>query len=434
MAVNIGIVTCLTIAFALLEPLGLADGTATRVAVAFPLAFLPFSLLCLALARRGRLQLAVRLYVWGNFAATSLAVWLFEGTLSPAWLLYIWTISVAGSLLSPAHALGMTMAVVGFFVALAGLTHAGLYQPRFTFSPAGLAFLEVSVRMIMLVSTVGILTFLNTRGLRRALSKLEREVAERRLVEASLRQSEERVRQAQKMDALGRLAGGVAHDFNNLLVGILSGSEEIFEQLPADHPMRPVATEIAATGRRAAALVRQLLTFSRKSEHRPVPTDLGASLLGLAQLLRRVLGARVTLEVASTPGSWPVLIDPTNLEQVIMNLSINARDSMPDGGRLRLEAYSVELTGRSGEPAGVPHGRWACLAVQDTGAGMSPEVRERIFEPFFTTKRAGEGTGLGLATVFGIVEQARGLILVESEPGHGTLFRIYLPAAAAPAA
>jgi signal transduction histidine kinase len=433
-ALSIGIVTCLTMVFALLQPLGLADATASRVALAFPLAFLPFSLLCLALARSGRLQLAVRLYVWGNFAATTLAVWLFEGTLSPAWLLYIWTITVAGTLLAPGQALGMTLAVVGCFLALAGLGHAGLYQPRFTFSPAGLAFLEISVRMIMLVSTVGFLTFLNTRGLRRALSELEQEVAERQRVEASLRQSQERVRQSQKMDALGRLAGGVAHDFNNLLVGILSGSEELREQLPVDHPLQPVAAEISATGQRAAALVRQLLTFSRQSDHRPVPTDLGACVLDLARLLSRLLGSGITLEVATSPDTWPVLIDPTNLEQVVMNLSINARDSMPGGGNLRLEAYPVELRGAAGEPSGVPPGRWTCLAVQDTGTGMSTEVRERIFEPFFTTKAAGEGTGLGLATVFGIVEQARGLILVESEPGRGTLFRVYLPAAAAPAA
>jgi signal transduction histidine kinase len=432
MALNIGIVTCLTITFGLLQPLGLADATSSQVALAFPVLFLTFSLLCLALARSGRLQLAVRLYVWGNFAATTLAVWLFEGTLSPGWLLYIWTITVAGSLLSPGHALGMTTAVLGCFVALAGLTQAGHYQPHFTFSPAGHAFLEVSVRMIMLVSTVGFLTFLNTRGLRQALSALEQEVAERRRVEASLRQSQERMRQAQKMDALGRLAGGVAHDFNNLLVGILSGSDEIIERLPADHPVQPVAAELKATGQRAAALVRQLLTFSRKSDHRPVPTDLGACVLGLAQLLRRVLGAQVTLEVSAAPGSLPVLIDPTNLEQVVMNLSINARDSMPEGGRLRIETYAVELEGRSGEPAGVPPGRWSCLAVQDTGTGMTAEVRERIFEPFFTTKAAGQGTGLGLATVFGIVEQARGMILVESEVGQGTLFRIYLPAASAP--
>jgi signal transduction histidine kinase len=433
MALNVGIVACLTMAFALLQPLGLADATSSNVALAFPILFLPFSLLCVGLARTGRLQLAVRLYVWGNFAATTLAVWLFEGTLSPAWLLYIWTISVAGSLLSPGHALGMTTAVVACFLALSGLTHSGLYQPRFTFSRAGLDFLEISVRMIMLISTVGFLTFLNTRGLRRALSELEQEVAERQRIEASLQLVQERVRQAQKMDALGRLAGGVAHDFNNLLVAILSGCEEIREQLPPEHPMQPVAAEISAAGQRAAALVRQLLTFSRKSDHRPVPTDLGGCVLGLAQLLRRVINSGITLEVSTAPGTWPVLIDPTNLEQVIMNLSINARDSMPAGGNLRLEAYPVELRGAAGEPSGLPPGRWTCLAVQDTGTGMSTEVRERIFEPFFTTKAAGEGTGLGLATVFGIVEQAGGQILVESEPGRGTLFRVYLPAAAAAA-
>jgi two-component system cell cycle sensor histidine kinase/response regulator CckA len=521
------------------------------VALAFPLAFLPLSALCLWLARSGRLPAAVRLYVWSNFGALTLAIWLFEGTLSPAWLLYVWTITTAGTLITPGHALRMTAVVACYFALLFGLTRAGLYRPVFTFSPAGLEYLEVSVRMIVLVSTAGVLTFLNMRGLQQALTTLQQQVVERQRAETTLRRSEarfraliekasdlivvvgadglvsfwspsaaetlgwsaseaegrrwsqefhpedrgqvaaalerllglpgkavtfsarqrrrdgtwrlmqvvarnllldpavegvvtngrditdqrlleEQLRQSLKMDALGRLAGGVAHDFNNLLVAILGGSNYVLEQLPADHPMAREVTEIRAAGERAARLVRQLLTFSRKSAHQPVLTDLNAGALGLETFLRRTIGAHVLLEVVPAPQPWALRIDPTNLEQVVINLALNARDSMPDGGRLRIEAYNVEVTGRAGDPPGVAPGRWACLAVQDTGTGMSTEIRERIFEPFFTTKKVGEGTGLGLSTVFGIVEQARGLIRVESEPGHGTLFAIYLPAAEPP--
>jgi PAS domain S-box-containing protein len=548
MRVNVGIVSCLTVLFAMLEPLGLADVTASRVAIAFPVVFLPFSLLCLRLAGRGRLRLAVHLYVWVDFAATTLAIWLFEGPHSPAWLLYIWTITIAGTLLTPAYALRLTGAVGAYLAVLVALEQAGLYQPRFTFAPATLALLEASLRTIMLVSTVGFLTFLNMRSLRQALATAEQEVAERRRVEASLRRSEERFRaliekasdlivvigadglvsfwspsaaqalgwtaaeavgrpwldeihpedrarvwvaleeldhhpeatvaitvrqrrsdgswrlmqvaarnllldpavqgvvancrditeqrkleeqfrQSLKMDALGRLAGGVAHDFNNLLAAILAGCDLALEQLPAGSPAADEVAEIEATGRRAAALVRQLLTFSRKSAHHPVLTDLNAGALGLEQLLRRTIGSHISLEVLPCPAPWPLVIDPTNLEQVVMNLALNARDSMPRGGRLRLEVYNVEVTGVSGDPPGLAAGCWACLVVQDTGSGMGAEVRERIFEPFFTTKEAGTGTGLGLSTVFGVVEQARGTILVESEPGHGTMFRVYLPAA-----
>jgi PAS domain S-box-containing protein len=528
MLVNVGIVVCLTLVFAALEPLGLADATASRVAIAFPLLFIPVAGICVALSRRGRLRLAAWLYVWFDFGATTLAVWLFEGTLSPAWLLYIWTITVAGTLLTPAWALRMTGAVLGYFVLLFGLGQAGLYRPIFTFSPAGLEFLEVSVRMLMLVSTVGFLTFLNRRGLQRSEDRFraliekstdlivvigadgqiafwspsaaeslgwsaedavgrrwadELHPDDRAAVSAALaglaaapgataivtarqrrrdgqwrlmqivvrnllhdpavqgfvtnarditdqRRLEEQFRQSQKMDALGRLAGGVAHDFNNLLTGILGASDYVLEQLPRNHPLAGEVAEIRSTGERAASLVRQLLTFSRKNATCPVRTDLNAGALGLEKLLRRTLGAQVSLEVLPAPDPWPLLVDPTNLEQVVLNLALNGRDSMPGGGRLQIQVSNVETRGRSGEPAGLPPGRWACLTVQDTGGGMSTEVRERIFEPFFTTKATGLGTGLGLSTVFGIVEQARGRILVESEPGRGTMFSVYFPAAA----
>jgi PAS domain S-box-containing protein len=552
MLIGLGIVLSLAAVFALLQPLGLADATATGVVLAFPLAFLPLSAGCLWLARRGHLPVAVRLYVWFSFISITLAIWLFEGTLSPAWLLYIWTITIAGTLLTPAYALRMTGAVAAYFVLLLLLTRSGLYRPHFTFIPAGLQFLEVALRMIMLVSTVGLLTFLNMRGLQEVLGDLETEVAERTRAEATLRRSEarfraliekatdlivvvgadglvsfwspsaaetlgwsatealgrrwseefheadreqvaaalarlagrpektvaftarqrrrdgtwrlmqvvarnllfdpaveglvtnarditdqrrleEQFRQSQKMDALGRLASGVAHDFNNLLVAILGGSDLVLEQLAADHPAAQEVVEIRAAGDRAAKLVRQLLTFSRTSAHQPVLTDLNTGALGLEKFLRRTIGAHVELEVVPAQRAWTLRIDPTNLEQVVMNLALNARDSMPGGGRIRIEAYNVEVTGRRDDPVGVAPGRWACLAVQDTGSGMSAEVRERIFEPFFTTKKVGEGTGLGLSTVFGIVEQASGTILVESEPGHGTMFRVYLPAAEAPA-
>ena len=243
-----------------------------------------------------------------------------------------------------------------------------------------------------------------------------------------LRRAREQLLQSQKMEAVGQLASGIAHDFNNLLLVIMSSAEFLRENLPPDDPNRTDVGEICDAGERASHLVRHLLAFGRKSTHKPVTVDINGVVQGLEKLLRRAIGENVGVSVSLGRDLWPTRIDPVHLEQVLMNLSVNARDAMPDGGKLRIETRNVSLDDPPAECRDLPPGRHVALTVSDTGCGMSPEVAARIFEPFFTTKGRGQGTGLGLATVYGIVSQASGKITVASELGQGTTFAIYLPA------
>ncbi len=235
------------------------------------------------------------------------------------------------------------------------------------------------------------------------------------------------VTQAQKLDSLGKLAGGVAHDFNNLLTGILGYAQFLADSLPPGSEAREDADEIRRASARAAALTRQLLTFSSKQPVTPVDLDLNGLTLGLSKLLRRLIGEHVELAVLPAEPAPFVHADPGQLEQVLVNLAINARDAMPNGGVLRIETHVLTLDAHQG-PTGPSRGRWAMLRVHDTGVGMSEETRARLFEPFFTTKAKGKGTGLGLATCFGIVKQCGGHIRVRSEPGAGATFEVLLPA------
>jgi PAS domain S-box-containing protein len=248
---------------------------------------------------------------------------------------------------------------------------------------------------------------------------------------------EEQFHQAQKLESVGRLAGGVAHDFNNLLTVILSCSEALKQDLPdADPVALEDLEEIHAAGLRARDLTRQLLAFARKQVIAPVELDVSAVVKGSEKLLRRVLGEDIELTVEAAPGLWPVHADPGQVEQVLVNLAVNARDAMPRGGKLAIETRNVEVSAdEAAAGGGARPGSWVGVRVRDTGAGMTPEVKAHLFEPFFTTKEQGRGSGLGLATVHGITAQAGGVIRVESEPGRGTTFEILFPrSTAAPAA
>ena len=258
---------------------------------------------------------------------------------------------------------------------------------------------------------------------------LIREMDERRAAEEALRKSEQELRHSQKMEAVGRLAGGVAHDFNNLLTAIIGYADLINARQPNDPVVRQHADLIHKAGEQAAALTKQLLAFSRKQLLQPRVIDLNQLVIDMEKLLRRVIGERFDLEVRPEAEMGRVMADPSQIEQVILNLGVNARDAMPTGGRLCIRTANVYLDAIHARriSASLASGDYVELSVVDSGAGMDEETKAHIFEPFFTTKGPGKGTGLGLATVYGIVRQSGGGIAVESELGKGSTFHIYLP-------
>jgi PAS domain S-box-containing protein len=259
-----------------------------------------------------------------------------------------------------------------------------------------------------------------------------RDITEKKMMEAALRHSEEQLRQAQKMEAVGRLAGGVAHDFNNVLTAIFGYTDLLLDQVDEDDPRRPDMEEIRRAAERAAALTRQLLAFSRKQVMQPRLINLNDVISGMRQLLERLVGMDVRLEITADPQLDTVRADPGQVEQVLMNLAANARDAMPEGGRVHVTTRNEEVRERTDARPGLGAGHYVVIEVVDTGTGMPAEVRDRVFEPFYTTKELGKGTGLGLATVYGIVKQMGGGIYLESEPGQGTTFAVYLPRALDP--
>jgi two-component system cell cycle sensor histidine kinase/response regulator CckA len=261
----------------------------------------------------------------------------------------------------------------------------------------------------------------------RLLRSLQDELAQRRKAQEALKRTEEQLLHAQKMEAVGRLAGGIAHDFNNLLSVILSYADILMIDMPEGDPRRADIAEIRTAGQRGAALTSQLLAFSRQRVSERGLVDLDAIVAGMEGMIRRLVGEDVTVRIVGSPELGWVRLDPGHLEQVVMNLVVNARDAMPSGGTLVIETSNVDLDESYAiERVGTRSGPHVMLAISDTGVGMEPEVRQHIFEPFFTTK-GGRGTGLGLSTVYGIVQQNHGSVWVYSEPGAGTTFKIYLP-------
>jgi signal transduction histidine kinase len=256
--------------------------------------------------------------------------------------------------------------------------------------------------------------------------RLTREIGEHEEAERALRESETQLRQSQKMEALGRLAGGVAHDFNNLLTSILGFSRLTLDQLPFDSPLRPDVEEVIGAAERAVGLTRQLLALGRKQVVQVHPVDLNAVVLGMDRILRRTLGEDVELVTLLGDSIPNVNADTGHLEQVVLNLAVNSRDAMKSGGKLAIETSLAPADARA-RPDDLPEGDFALLSVRDSGCGMTLEVRERAFEPFFTTKTDGSGSGLGLAMVYGMVRQFGGMTQLISEPGRGCEVRVYLP-------
>lgn len=266
-------------------------------------------------------------------------------------------------------------------------------------------------------------------SLQRAIRELQ-ERQERARVEEALRQSEKQLRQAQKMEAVGRLAGGLAHDFNNLLTVIMGHAQVLLGDMPAEHLFRPKIEEMQKAGDRAATLIRQLLTFSRKQPSTPKVLSVNPLITNFETMMRRLIGEDLDLTLKLTPQDLRITADSAQIEQVLMNLVVNARDAMPKGGKLTIETAPVELTRIPMYHVQPPAlGPFIRLSVSDTGSGMPTEVLSHIFEPFFTTKEEGKGTGLGLSTVFGIVTQGGGGIDVSSRIGQGSRFDVYFPSA-----
>lgn len=260
-------------------------------------------------------------------------------------------------------------------------------------------------------------------GAERRFTGLVRELTERKNLE-------ERLLQSQKMDSIGRLAGGVAHDFNNLLTAIIGYCELATLKLDPSDPVVDDLFQVHRAAERAAGLTGQLLAFARKQIVSPQLLNLNAMTLNLEKMLRRLIGEHIELVTVPTRELWPVLADPSQMEQVLVNLCVNARDAMPEGGRITIETANVILDEEyaKSNPEVIP-GEYVLLSVSDTGAGMEESLQRHIFEPFFTTKSDGKGTGLGLATCYGIVKQAGGHIWLYSEPNRGTIFKMYFPRA-----
>ncbi|MEW6322013.1 MAG: ATP-binding protein [Acidobacteriota bacterium] len=260
-----------------------------------------------------------------------------------------------------------------------------------------------------------------TRQLEAANAELRRQMSERAAAEAQLRQS-------QRMEAIGRLAGGIAHDFNNLLTAVLGYTHLLIGAL-GTHPAVGHAEEIRRATLRASSLTRQLLAFSRRQRLSPVDLDLNHALADIGRLLRRLIGEHIDIDLQLAPEGAVTRVDPTQFEQVVINLAINSRDAMPEGGRLTFRTTRVDLDEGAARQVGLRAGAYVGLDVEDTGTGIDPETLPHIFEPFFTTKPPGEGTGLGLSTVYGIVKQSGGGVAVARTAPGGTTIRVYLPRA-----
>lgn len=258
--------------------------------------------------------------------------------------------------------------------------------------------------------------------------EVARDITERRRVEQALRQSEEHLRQAQKMEAVGRLAGGVTHDFNNQLTTIIGYGQLLQNKLAPDDPRQKYAQEILKAGKRASSLTRQLLTFSRSQMLQPKMLDLNAVVANIEKMLRRLIGEDIELVTLLESGLECVKADPGQIDQMVMNLAVNARDAMPRGGKLTIKTEGVTLEEEHcNNISEARPGRFVCFSFADTGVGMDKETLQHIFDPFFTTKGVGEGSGLGLSVVYGIVKQHGGWIDVYSEPGRGSTFKVNLP-------
>jgi signal transduction histidine kinase len=334
--------------------------------------------------------------------------------------------------------------VFALFVALSGATHleqiVTLWVPVYSLeavTKAALALISLAITAVMVLMLPKLLVMPTRVQLQQAYAALEEEVRQRQKAEAMVRRFQEseaneaKVRQAQKMEAVGQLTGGVAHDFNNILT-VITGSIEIVGDAVKHDPLLVQITEmIRAAASRGADLTQYLLAFARRQPLQPRATDVNAMVVDAARLLRPTLGEHVEIESMLAHDAAPALIDASQLSTAILNLALNARDAMPDGGKLTLETKNVVLDeAYARQNSEVKPGSYVMIAVSDTGLGIPQNLIEKVFEPFFTTKGIGKGSGLGLSMVYGFVKQSNGHVKIYSEDGHGTTVKLYLPQAA----
>jgi signal transduction histidine kinase/ActR/RegA family two-component response regulator len=345
-------------------------------------------------------------------------------------LLFIIAVALSAFLagLGPAILAAIVSGLLADYFLLQPVGSLGLVWPQGWIAIA--IYAGVAAIVIMLIDSVVAAHEFRRQSERRLLelnAELEARVA---AAIAEREQAQEALRHSQKMEAIGQLTGGIAHDFNNMLA-IVTGSLDMAERrLTGDeHPKLATSIAHAAEGaRRAALLTQRLLAFSRQQPLAPQALDAGKLVLGMSELLRRTIGEHIAIETVLGAGLWPCFADPAQLENALINLAVNARDAMPDGGRLTIETANTTLDARYAEDAGeVAPGHYVLIAVSDTGTGMAPDVIGRAFDPFFTTKSVGQGTGLGLSQVFGYVKQSGGHVKIYSEAGQGTAVKVYLP-------
>jgi signal transduction histidine kinase/ActR/RegA family two-component response regulator len=334
------------------------------------------------------------------------------------------------------------------FILACGTTHflaiLTLWQPAYWLDGAVklvTAVISIAAAIVLWPLIPRALALPSPQILREANESLAQQIAERDRAEVALRVSESRLRQAQKMETIGQLTGGIAHDFNNLLTVILGGLETIGRQastLPQGTEVKRIARSSAMALQavdNAATLTQRLLAFSRQQPLAPKPLEANRLVAEMSEILRRTLGETISIETVLAGGLWRTLADPNQLENALLNLSVNARDAMPDGGRLTIETANANLDDAYVDQLDdtVSAGQYVLIAISDNGVGMDAQTVERAFEPFFTTKEVGKGTGLGLSQVYGFVRQSKGHVRLYSEPGEGTTVKIYLPRLIAPA-
>jgi signal transduction histidine kinase len=433
MLISVAIVMILAAVFLVLAELGLIERWVGFMASTFPFTFIPLSIFCLIAARRGHLRPVFHLYVWANFFAIGLAAWLFDGLYSPAWVLYGWTISIAGIVLAPVYALGMSTAVLVYFFLLVLLAHWGMYEPPFHLGIVGRPIIHSAFVLLMLATTIGLLTFLNMRSLRQALGSLRAEIVERKRAEEEIRQlneelerkveeveqrtkelvaAQEELLRHEKLATLGQVAAAVGQELRNPL-GVMNNALYFLKTILTD-ANETTREYLGILGLEIKVATQIVSDLQDAVQTRPADLQLVSPLELVVESLNRCTITKNIVLRQEVSKSLPLIsVDPRQIEQALVNLISNAVEAMSGGGELLIKADSA--------------GKLVRMRVSDTGTGIAPENMANLFKPLFTTK--ARGLGLGLTVVKNLVENNGGKVEVESEPGRGTAFTLVLPVA-----